>query len=310
MRPEHHILIVGFGDIGARVARQLVGRFRVTALVRSAAAAERARSIGVVPVIGDLGRPESLQKLAGRYACIFHFAPPPATGERDTHTRHLLAALSRNATRAGMLTQPPAGRLVYISTTGVYGDCGGAWIDETRPVRPSTDRAGRRVDAENVIRRWGRRVRVPVSILRAPGIYAGDRLPVDRLRKGTPALLPEDDVFTNHIHAEDLARAALAAMRRGKPARILNVVDQSALAMGAYFDLVADAFDLPRPPRIARADAQSCISPALLSFMSESRRIRNDRLKQDLRLRLRYPTVDSFLATLPAASARGGTRPR
>lgn len=316
MRNTHfnnRILIVGFGDIGERVAKYLRGKpgVAVTALVRNADAAQRARAVGVQVIRGDLARPQSLKKLAGM-STIFHFAPPPAEGKRDLHTRHLLAALSatsrRTGRRAGMLSQPsrrsfeqakPA-RLIYISTTGVYGDCGGEWIDESRPVNPGTDRAVRRVDAERAILAWGRSKDARVSILRAPGIYAEDRLPIERLRKGTAALRDEDDVFTNHIHAEDLARAVLAAMRQLKPARIYNAVDDSSMKMGQYFDRVADAFGIPRAPRISRGEAKEKLSPALLSFMSESRRISNARLKRELRFKFHYASVDDFLRELTA----------
>ena len=303
MRSPTRILIIGFGDIGERVARQLVGRHAVTALVRDADRARRAGSLGVQPLRGDLGCPESLRKLAGRADVVFHFAPPPGEGTRDTHTRHLLSALTRGRTsttamRAGMLSQHLPRRLVYISTTGVYGDCGGEWIDETHPLKPATGRARRRVDAERRLRVWGRRNGVAVSILRAPGIYAADRLPLERLRQGTAVLNADDDVFTNHIHAHDLARAAIAAMRRGKPGRIYNVVDDSVLPMADYFDSVADAFGLSRPPRISRPEAAARLSPALMSFMSESRRIRNQRLKRELRFALDYPTVNDFLREL------------
>jgi len=279
MRPAQHILIIGFGDIGERVARLLGRRFRIYALVRTSEREQRARELGVVPVHGDLADRQSLAKLAGLAGTVFHFAPPPAEGNRDFHTRNLLTAL----------------QIVYISTTGVYGDCAGVWIDETRAVRPGTARAQRRVDAENKLRKWSRDTGGAVSILRAPGIYARDRLPVERLRKGTPALVPADDVFTNHIHAEDLARAAIVAMRRAKPGRTYNVVDDTALTMGEYFDLVADVFSLPRPARISRAEAAARLSPMLLSFMSESRRIGNDRVKREWRFAFRYPTVENFL---------------
>ncbi len=299
MRSPIRILIIGFGDVGERVARLLVGRYCVSALVRNAGRARHARSLGVNAIRGDLDRPDSLRKLAGQADVVFHFAPPAGDGIYDKRTRHLLAALARQPTtgalRAGMLSQRLPRRLVYISTTGVYGDCGGEWIDESRPVKPATARARRRVDAERELHRWGRRLGVMVSVLRAPGIYAADRLPVERLRKGSAALVAEEDVFTNHIHAEDLARAAVAAMRRGRNGRVYNVVDDSALAMGAYFDRVADAFGLPRPPRVTRADAAARLSPVLFSFMEESRRIGNQRLKRELRFKLVYATVDEFL---------------
>ncbi len=307
MRSTTRILIIGFGDVGERVAALLMDRhFRsrsIAALVRDGDGVRRAKSLGVQTIRGDLSRPESLHSLSGKADVVFHFAPPPGDGDRDTHTRHLIAALTRQrkSTRSGMLSQHLPRRLVYISTTGVYGDCSGDWIDETRPLKPATDRARRRVDAEHVLCDWGRRNGVAVTILRAPGIYALNRLPLERLRKATPALRRDDDVFTNHIHAEDLARAAIAAIRLGNSGRVYNVVDDSALAMGEYFDLVADAFGLARPPRISRAEAVLRLSPALMSFMSESRRIGNCRLKRELRFKLRYPTVDGFLREIQTA---------
>lgn len=289
------VLIVGFGDIGERVARLLGPRYHISALVRTPARARRAHELAVQPVRGDLANPRSLEKLAGTADIVFHFAPPPANGATDVHTQNLLAALHRQSGRSGMLSQRPLRRIVYISTTGVYGDCAGARIDESRALRPATMRAKRRVDAETRLCRWGRRHGAAVSILRAPGIYSETRLPAERLRKGTPALVAEEDVFTNHIHAEDLARAAIAAMRYARPGRVYNVVDDSALAMGEYFDLVADAYALPRPARVTRKQAASMLSPMLLSFMSESRRIGNARVKRDLRLKLKFPTVADCL---------------
>lgn len=312
MRSPIKILIVGFGDVGKRVAKRLRDRYAVSALVRSADHARTARGMGVVPIRGDLRRPRSLQKIAGVADVVFHFAPPPGHGRHDTHTRHLLAALTRplRGRPARPETQLPRAwrscrqprRLVYVSTTGVYGDCGGEWIDETRALMPTTARARRRVDAERCLIAWGRRSGVMVSILRAPGIYANDRLPIDRLRRGTPALMAKDDVFTNHIHADDLARVAIAAMKRGRAGRVYNAVDDSALSMADYFDRVADAFDLPRPPRVSRVEAAKILSPALMSFMSESRRIGNARLKRELRCRLQYPTVDDFLQKISPRS--------
>ena len=302
MNSAPKILIVGFGDVGARLAKLLAPKYKVFALIRDvskSARADVARICGAVPVYGDLDDRHSLSRIAGLANIVFHFAPPatvPSRGIDDKRTRRLLAALHRNG--AAMLPQ----RLVYISTTGVYGDCVGASIDETRNVKPTTDRAVRRVHAELLLRQWGTRTGVKVSILRAPGIYAADRLPIERLNKATPALIGADDVFTNHIHAQDLARAALAAALGGLPNRIYNVVDDTALKMGDYFDLVADHFKLPRSPRVSREVASVVIGAPMLSFMSESRRIRNQRLKQELRFQLDYPTISDFLdGLLPVA---------
>ena len=150
------------------------------------------------------------------------------------------------------------------------------------------------MDAEQVLRWYGRAFGVPVTLLRIPGIYAADReggTPRERLLRGAPVLRPEDDVFTNHIHADDLARACVAALWRPRWLRVINVSDDTELLMGDYFDLAADLYGLPRPERIAREGAEQRLSLMVLSFMNESRRLRNDRMKKELRLRLRYPTV-------------------
>jgi nucleoside-diphosphate-sugar epimerase len=282
------ILIVGSGDVARRLLPRLLPHYRVYALLRDATRAERWRSQGARPLLADLDQRQSLTRLSGLADAVVHLAPPPAEGQYDTRTRNLLAALGRGKSLPR--------RLVYVSTTGVYGDCAGAEIDETRPVRPENARAARRVDAEKRLRTWGRCNSVKVTILRAPGIYAADRLPIERLHKGMPALVATDDVFTNHIHAEDLAGACLAALRHGLPGRAINAVDDSDLKMADYFDRVADAFALPRPPRLPRAELARQVSPMQLSFMRESRRIGNYRLKNELKLRLAFPTVDAGIA--------------
>jgi nucleoside-diphosphate-sugar epimerase len=201
-----------------------------------------------------------------------------------------------------------AARLVYVSTSGVYGDCGGALVHETRPVAPRNARARRRVDAERVLRAWAVAGGTKLTILRVPGIYAGDRLPLKRLEQGTPALRPEDDVYTNHVHADDLARiVALALLRGGGGGRVVHAVDDTRMKMGEYFDAVADAFGLARPPRLARAELQAVVTPTLLSFMSESRRLDNMRLKRELRVRLRYPDVATALARMAVAPVQSGS---
>ena len=286
------ILIVGSGDVARRALPWLTRRFRVLALVRQPEAAAELRALGAVPLVADLDDRRSLHRLAGIADAVLHFAPPPQSGAGDPRMARLLAAL---ASRRSL----PQG-LVYISTTGVYGDCAGARVDETRPCRAQTARGRRRVDAEQRLRSFGRRNRVRVALLRAPGIYAADRLPLERLRRGDPVLAADDDVHTNHIHADDLARIACLALFRALPGRAYNASDDSTMRMGDYFDAVADRFDLPRPPRVARAQIAEKLSPLTLSFMSESRRLDNRRLKRELRLRLRYPTVSDGLRAVTA----------
>ena len=289
------ILIVGSGDVALRTLPWLTRRFRVFALVRQPDTAVALRAAGAIPIAGDLDDRRSLHRLAGLADAVLHFAPPPSSGEGDPRTKRLLATL-------GSRKSLPQG-LVYISTTGVYGDCEGAQVSETRPCNARSARALRRVDAERRVRAFGRRSGVRVALLRAPGIYAADRLPLERLRRGDPVLAADEDVHTNHIHAEDLARIACLALFRAGPGRAYNASDDSGLRMGEYFDAVAERFGLARPPRMARAEIVRHLSPLALSFMSESRRLDNRRLKRELRLRLRYPTVaDGLLAaTVPAA---------
>lgn len=276
-------MIIGCGDVGLRLARMLKGRRRIYALTRSHDRFALLRTEGVMPVPGDLDHPQSLARIGGLAHDIVHLAPPPSSGTSDSRTANLITALAKR----GSLPQ----RLVYISTSGVYGDCGGAVIDETRRIHPSSDRAKRRTDAERQVRQWGVETGVHVSILRVPGIYSAGRLPLARLKAGTPALLPDRDPYTNHIHADDLARIVVAALARGRGGRAYNASDDSGMRMGEYFDLVANAFDLPRPPRVSWEAAQAQLPEEQLSFMRESRRLANGRLKKELRVRLRYPSV-------------------
>jgi nucleoside-diphosphate-sugar epimerase len=283
------LLIVGCGDVGLRVARLLKGRWRLLALTSSPQRAPALREAGVLPLIGNLDDPLTLARLGGLADAVLHLAPPPGQGKTDTRTQHLLQALARKGR---------VQRIVYASTSGVYGDAQGQRFDETRAVNPATDRALRRVDAEARVRWYGRAMGVHVSVLRIPGIYAGDRPgghPRERLARGTPVLAPADDVYTNHIHADDLARSCVAALHRGLPQRVVHASDDTELKMGDYFDLAADLCGLPRPQRVSRQAAQELMSPMQLSFMSESRRLDNRRLKRELRLRLRYPTVTQGL---------------
>lgn len=289
------LLVVGCGDVGMRVLPLLAGRFRVFALTSQPERRAELRAAGAVPVVADLDQPATLQRLRGLAPWVLHLAPPQPEGGIDRRTRHLVAALGG------------VKRMVYVSTTGVYGDCGGERVAESRPVAPRNARAVRRVDAERVLRAWALASNARLAILRVPGIYAADRLPIKRLEQGTPALQPQDDVYTNHIHADDLARIVALALFRGSPGRVVHAVDDTRLKMGDYFDAVADAFGMERPPRLPREALKAVVSPALLSFMSESRVLDNTRLKRELRVRLRYPDVAAALAHMRPTPVQSGT---
>ena len=155
----------------------------------------------------------------------------------------------------------------------------------------------RRVDPERALRLWGPAHGIAVTILRVPGIYAANRLPLERLQSQTPALLPEEDAYSNHIHSDDLARLVCAAVYHGKPQRVINACDGNETKMGDYFDEVADAFGLARAPRMPANQLQEIVSPMLWSFMRESRRVTNTRLSE-LKTPLRYPSVADFLKTI------------
>ncbi|AOX47826.1 hypothetical protein AB870_06160 [Pandoraea faecigallinarum] len=356
------LLIVGCGDVGMRALPALVERFRVFAVTSSDARHAVLRAAGAVPVLANLDDAASLHRIGRLAPRVLHLAPPAAVaggGTQDWRTRRLRAALNRPSkpdivpegghAALSRLAGGPRRVLVYASTSGVYGDCGGAYVDETRTPMPRSPRGQRRVDAERTVRSLGRasfharnprrllkagaaRARVPgavaafgtraswrrterarvgwrASIVRIPGIYAAQRLPLARLQRGTPALQASDDVYTNHIHADDLAAILIRAMWRGKAQRIVHASDDTDWRMGEYFDHVAQAFGLPRPPRVSRQEAARVLEPTLLSFMSESRRLANTRLKRELGYRLKYPDVAALLATLTPTPPAGPVTP-
>jgi len=283
------ILIIGCGDIGLRVAKQLSRSHRIFALTSQQNRFQELRAVGAIPILGNLDHPESLWRLSGLAQTVIHLAPPQNGGNRDCRTRNLLRILAQGSDAVR--------RLIYVSTTGVYGDHRGGKVSELTPVSPQSERAQRRVDAEKMLRLWAPAHGVALTILRVPGIYAVDRLPIDRLKAKTPALLPEEDAYSNHIHSDDLARLVCAAVYHGKPQRVINTCDGGETKMGDYFDEVADAFGLERPARLPGSELQKIVNPMLWSFMRESRRVTNTRL-HELKTPLRYPSVGHFLKTI------------
>ena len=366
---RQRLLIIGCGDIGQRVVQQRHHGWQVMGVARSDETLQKIRTAGALAM-----RADDAHRLAPWATHVLHAAPPASRdGEvTDRLTRGWLQALARARGQRASTTSrpgrthrlgarsaaallavpapaaqtrsqtqaPSAPRLVYLSTTGVYGDRGGAFTRETDTLQPLTDRARRRVDAERQVR-YGihrpdgsnagsrraahphadsarpdsahrdsahvsgarhRRLQqppLPALVLRVPGIYAADRLPVERLRQQVPALVPADDVITNHIHADDLARIARTALLRGPRQRVINAVDDSQMTLGEYMDQVADRLGLPRPPRRPRAELARTLSEVRMSFMRESRRLDTRRLKRELRVRLQWPTVAAFLARAP-----------
>lgn len=285
------VLIIGCGDIGLRVARRYAAA-SVTGVVRSKQRAAELRANGLAAQTLDLDVPSAAAQLRAGGTRCFYFAPPPGVGDTDTRVAAVCAALDG--------TNRPE-KVVYISTSAVYGDCAGGWIDESAPLKPGTARGRRRLDAESRWFDWGDRQGVPVVTLRVPGIYGPGRAPLERLKQGLPVLSEQDAPFTNRIHADDLASVCVAAMRHGRGGQAYNVADGHPTTMTDYFNRVADAFGLPRPPVVDRSAAEQALTPAMLSFLSESKRLVNRKMLDELRVSLAYPDLSVGLAALATA---------
>lgn len=280
------MLIIGCGYIGQALARRYLARGdSVTGVVRTPASAEVLQRLGIRPLVLDLDGdwPQTIETQGER---IFYLAPPPEEGDQDPRVRRLVEVF-------GVQGQPA--RLVYMSTTGVYGDCQGDWVDETRPIRPQVPRAKRRADAEQVLGEWSRGSGSDLVILRVAGFYGPGRLPLERIRQGLPVVREDESPYSNRIHAEDLLEVCLAAMARGGSGEVYNVSDGQPTSMTDYFYRVADLAGLPRPPAIGLTEAAGRLSPGMLSYMRESRRLSNRKLRENLGVRLRYPTLDQGL---------------
>lgn len=285
-------LIVGCGDIGVRIARLIqAGGGRVTGLARSEVSAARLRSYGIEPVSGNLDDPSSLTAIPSAARLIFYLAPPPGGGTLDSRMRHFCGALA---------ALPAPAKIVYMSTSGVYGDCAGAWVTEQTPLNPQTSRARRRVDAESILTDWGRQHAVAVVILRVTGIYGPGRLPLARLQQGHPVLREEEAPPTNRIHADDLASVCLAAATRAAAGAIFNVSDGRPGTMTGYFNAIADLLGLPRPPQVSRQEAEKVMTPMMLSYLSETRRMDHRKMIEDLGVSLHYPDLDAGLSQILA----------
>lgn len=288
------VVIVGCGDIGARVAQRWLGRGAIVhGVVSTARSVDRLGKLGIDAQLLDLDQSVPLGGIEVNDALVYYFAPPPTQGRVDTRMRNFLVAVGE---------QRPT-RLIYLSTTGVYGDCGGALVSETAPPNPQTDRGRRRLDAEQAVREWSGRSGAGIVILRVGGIYGPGRLPLARIRAGTPVLHEHLAPATNRIHADDLAAVCEAAAEHGVAGQIYNVSDGQAGNMTQYFYAIADAAGLPRPPAVGWNEAERTMTAGMLSYLRESRRLDTRRMEQDLKVTLRYPTLDEGLASCQELSS-------
>ncbi len=234
----------------------------------------------------DLDQASSLSGLPTKQAIVYYFAPPPLQGETDTRLENFLAAIETNAL-------PKC--FIYISTSGVYGDCQGQWVTETSPLKPGTDRSRRRLAAEQVLGQWAGQHKVTNVILRVGGIYGPSKLPLERLRQGMTVLRRDIAPYSNRIHADDLAMICQAAANTSGQQHVYNVCDNLASSMSDYFIRVAKHAGLPAPIEIDWPQAETELSPVMLSYLRESRRMDNSKMLNELQITLAYPGLESGL---------------
>jgi nucleoside-diphosphate-sugar epimerase len=289
------VFVVGCGDIGRRLARlwQEEG-VPVCALARSPESARRLEGMGIAPVKGDLDEPATLVGLPIKGTWAYYLAPPPEGGDTDPRMRAFLDRVPPG--------EEPA-KFVYMSTTAVYGDMRGEWATEETPPAPATARGRRRLDAERAVLSWGGQRGIPAVILRVAGIYGPGRLPVEKVRKRTPVLAGNESPCSNRIHADDLARVCLAAAKRGRSGAVYNVSDGRPGTISQYHCAIADMLGVPRPPEVTMSEARRAMSEAMLSYLSESKRVDSRKMREELGVELLYPDLESGLA---ASFADGG----
>jgi len=279
----NNVFIVGCGYVGQAVARSFLDRnIPVRALTRGNF--QQLQQLGIQPIIGDLDNPQTLKNLQiQRDEIIFYFAPPPNQNTTDPRLRNFLNAL----------TQAPE-KIVLISTTGVYGDCKGEWITEDQPLNPQADRAKRRVDAENTLKNS----ELNYTILRVAGIYGAGKLPIERLQKGIPVLKESQSPFSNRIHIVDLTRVCELAAEKSPARSIYHVSDGNPTTMTDYFNRVADALKLPRPPEIDENASKDQLSPEMRSYLAESKRLNIQKARSELGFNPLYPDLKTGLFSI------------
>ena len=285
-------LVAGCGYVGTRLARALLARGPVVALTRAGASCDALEALGIDAIAWNLDDPEApVPRRLGTPSVVFYLVPPPASGTTDPRIKRFLA----------QLPAAPA-RLLYVSTTGVYGDSGGALVNEDSPLNPGSERAQRRVDAEAAVRGWCQRQGVGWTILRVPGIYGPGRLPIERLKRGEPMVRHSEAGYSSRIHVDDLVAAGLLAATVPRAVdRVYNVTDGNPASMTEYFERVATLIGLPPPPLVTRAEAEAVLSPGLLAYLDESRRVDSSRIREEIGFAPRFKDLRlGILSSLPA----------
>jgi len=283
-RETWHSMIFGCGDVGRRIAKHLMqtrqSSKRVGGYVNTVNSRKLARSVGVECTLVDLDSAEFDVQACDKTE-LYYTVAPQKYGIQDQRSRRIIDEFTSTNIRPT--------KVVIISTTGVYGDCEGEWVSEQSPTRPQTERGQRRLDSERVWLAWGREQNVDVVVLRVPGIYAYSRLPRERLKRKIPVVRASECGFTNRIHADDLARICIAAMQRASAGDIYNVTDGNPGKICEYLQAAAKVLGYDPLPEISMQQAQSELSTGMLSYLSESRKISNQKLLDELGIELLYP---------------------
>ena len=281
------ITIIGCGFVGKCLARQLLNKnIPVSAYVSSDSSQAECQKQNIPCKKVDLDK--SLADIDLNGQTVIYLVPPPRSGQIDSRISSFLKAIEQHRPE----------KFILLSTTGVYGDCNGEWIDESRPLKPRADRAYRRANAEQQVQQFCKHFNIPLVILRVAGIYGPGKIPLSRIKSGQPVVNQQDSPFTNRIHLDDLVNVCEIALLNSAITGIYNVTDGHPGTMFEYFSGVAAAMNLPAPPAISLEDARQQLSAGMLSYMDESRRINNSKLLNDFKLELKYPDLQRGLASL------------
>jgi nucleoside-diphosphate-sugar epimerase len=279
--------IIGCGDIGFRVARELIRQeHQVQATIHFEEGVKVPQSAGIKTIVANFDFQEDVPDFSMHGQKLFYFMPPQGGGSSDYRMLNFCRKLAPD--------NYPS-KIVYISTSGVYGDCGAELVTEETPINPQTSRAKRRASAENQLREQAEKLGFSLVILRVTGIYGPGRLPISQLTKGHEVLKAEDAPGTNRIHSLDLVQICLAAMAKGENGDIFNVCDGQESSMSEYFIAVAKMYGLPQPKQLSWAEAEKVMNPLTFSFLKESRRMSNRKILEKLGIEFQYPTLEKGL---------------
>ena len=284
---DRRLVTIGHGYSAGFLTRRLVPQgWTVTGTTRDGAAMVAAA--GADPLVWP-GDDDRLRAELARADAVLLSVPPGPDGDP------VLRAL------AGDIAASPAAWIGYLSTTGVYGDRAGGWVDETSPLVPTTERGRQRVAAEAGWQALAQARGLPLHIFRLAGIYGPGSGPFQKIRNGTARRIVKPGQVFSRIHAEDIAQVLAASIARPRPGGVYNVCDDDPAPPQDVIAHAATLIGAPVPP--AQDYDEAAMTPMARSFYAESKRVRNDRIKDELGVRLLYPDYRAGLAAILAAEA-------